>query len=546
MIDETFVEAKRKLVRLMSPKELQATAVRFLEEGGEREEAKALAICELEYGEIERCRGTVYEVNVTLRCNRQLVEKLKPARGNSGWEEDPPLKVRLVESLRASLPSGYNVGDVEARAKMAVSRVEATAGPEWDALSFEHFSDAESLAKVGRGIVGELIGPFTASLEQAGLRLPDQKLSDSEYFQELSRVLRADRLPQELRAGVEEFLKKARLIAAEYRKQAEEDFTKRHYLFPLVRKSTGRSLLLAVAGCCGIHQDYPERLTAEQSDIVASILDWVRDYGDCHDDTEPGDLMKYEREVSEKLDGLHRLGLAVFAGSYTARMACGDGKSMAWPITVVLVVPVGDARIKRDADGNQYINGAIPKRLSQHAGVEISPAPEPAVRDRPGDATKAQTEELKAEMRKVLAEAMKHSVAAQPPINQGEAERIFAVLQRLRSKRSGMKAPLYDVFVATVLEGRSQRAAARSCDCSPALLSRRVGELEKEFGLPLKQLQNYAKPLLEMETSVKGQRYARKKRGAPQDETGQYEEDDTQAAREDDDGYLREERQDDS
>jgi hypothetical protein len=545
MIDETFVEAKRKLVKLMSPKELQATAVHFLEEGGEREEAKALLECELEYGEIQRCRGTVYEVNVTLRCGRQLVEKLRPARENSGWEEDPPLKVRLVESLRASLPSGYNVGDVEARAKMVVSRVEAAAGPERDALGFEHFSEAESLAKLGRGIVGELIGPFTASLEQAGLRLPDQRLNDHEYFVELSRVLRADRLPQDLRAGVAEFLEKARLIAAEYRNQAEEDFTKRHHLFPLVRKPTGRSLLSAVAGCYGIHQDYPESLTAEQSDIVASILDWVRDYGDCHDDTEPGDLMKYEREVSEKLDDLQRLGLAVFAGSYTARMACGDGKSTAWPITVVLVVPVGDARIKRDADGNQYINGAIPRRVSQHAGAESSPAPESPVRDKPGDATKAQTEELKAELWKV-AEAMKHSAAAQPPIDQGEAERIFAVLQRLRSKRAGMMAPLYDVFVATVLEGRSQRAAAKSCDCSPALLSKRVGELEQEFGLPLKQLQNYAKPLLEMETSVKGQRYARKKHGAPQDETGQYEEDDGQTARRDDDGSLREERQDDS
>ena len=55
----------------------------------------------------------------------------------------------------------------------------------------------------------------------------------------------------------------------------------------------------------------------------------------------------------------------------------------------------------------------------------------------------------------------------------------------------------------------------------PALLSKRVGELEKEFGLPLEQLQNYAQPLLEIETSVKGQRYARKRRGAPADEAGQ-------------------------
>jgi len=143
-------------------------------------------------------------------------------------------------------------------------------------------------------------------------------------------------------------------------------------------------------------------------------------------------------------------------------------------------------------------------------------------------------------------EAMTHAAAAQPPINQSEAQRIFGVLQRLRSKRAGMMAPLYDVFVATVLEGRSQRAAAKSCDCSPALLSKRVGELEKEFGLPLEQLQNYAQPLLELETSVKGQRYARKRRGAPEDEAGQYDQEDSQAAAEDHNGYLPEERQDDT
>ena len=65
-----------------------------------------------------------------------------------------------------------------------------------------------------------------------------------------------------------------------------------------------------------------------------------------------------------------------------------------------------------------------------------------------------------------------------------------------------------------------------------------------EFGLPLKQLQNYAKPLLEMETSVKGQRYASKRRGAAEDEAGQYDEEDGQAAAEDHNGYLPEERQD--
>jgi len=178
------------------------------------------------------------------------------------------------------------------------------------------------------------------------------------------------------------------------------------------------------------------------------------------------------------------------------------------------------------------------------AAGESAPVRNAASADVLADAVRAQTEELKAElkaeMREVLAEAIRLSASPQPPLNESEAERIFAVLQTLQSKRAGMMAPLYDVFVATVLEGRSQRAAAKSCDCSPALLSKRVGELEKEFGLPLEQLQNYAKPLLEMETSVKGQRFARKRRGAPEAEAGQDPEEDSHA--EDDNGYLPEER----
>ena len=152
-----------------------------------------------------------------------------------------------------------------------------------------------------------------------------------------------------------------------------------------------------------------------------------------------------------------------------------------------------------------------------------------------GDSATEHREVMEAlkEIRDAL-EAVRRSAGQEEPINRSEAPRIFAVLQRLRSKRAGMMAPLYDVFVATVLEGRSQRAAAKSCDCSSALLSKRVGELEKEFGLPLKQLQNYAKPLLEMETSVKGQRYARKKRGAPPDEPAQYDDGDKPDAEEDD------------
>ncbi len=107
-----------------------------------------------------------------------------------------------------------------------------------------------------------------------------------------------------------------------------------------------------------------------------------------------------------------------------------------------------------------------------------------------------------------------HLPESREVMNQSEAKRIFVILQKLRSKRAGVKAPLYDVFMATVMDGLSQRAAAKKCDCSPAQMSKRVGELEREFGLPLKQLQNYIKPILEMQTAVKGERRRKRKPGS--------------------------------
>ena len=77
-----------------------------------------------------------------------------------------------------------------------------------------------------------------------------------------------------------------------------------------------------------------------------------------------------------------------------------------------------------------------------------------------------------------------------------------------------MKAPLYDVFVLVVLDGLSQRAAAKECKCSLGLLSGRVGELETEFDLRLEQLKAYTKPILEMQTSVKGERKQKRKPGS--------------------------------
>jgi len=99
-------------------------------------------------------------------------------------------------------------------------------------------------------------------------------------------------------------------------------------------------------------------------------------------------------------------------------------------------------------------------------------------------------------------------------VKQSEFAWAFSVLQRLKSKRAGMKAPLYDVFVHTVQNRLSFREAAEKCECSLGLMATRVREMEKEFRLPLKELQAFGSTMLEMQTAVKGERRRKHKPGS--------------------------------
>jgi hypothetical protein len=135
----------------------------------------------------------------------------------------------------------------------------------------------------------------------------------------------------------------------------------------------------------------------------------------------------------------------------------------------------------------------------------------------PAAATSALIEQFKAEIRKVLAEALRQDSVKEEPISQGEAQRIFAVLGKLRTETGMRKAPLHTVFEYMVLHGLSGRQTARRCNCTPSLISARVKTLQARFGLSVRQLQNYASALADIETTVKGDRRRRRSAGQSDD-----------------------------
>jgi len=107
--------------------------------------------------------------------------------------------------------------------------------------------------------------------------------------------------------------------------------------------------------------------------------------------------------------------------------------------------------------------------------------------------------------------------APQPAIDQGEAQRIFAVLTKLRTETGVRKAPLHTVFEYMVMQGISGEETARKCKCAPSLISARVKTLKERFGMSVGQLHNYASAINEMKTAVKGDRRRGRKSGQAED-----------------------------
>jgi len=157
--------------------------------------------------------------------------------------------------------------------------------------------------------------------------------------------------------------------------------------------------------------------------------------------------------------------------------------------------------------------GAVPRPKDQDAEGKTH-----AQNGSQGDSATEHREVMDAlrEIRDALA-AVRRSAGQEEPINRSEAQRIFAVLAKLRTESGARKAPLHTVFEYLVLQGLSGEQTARKCRCAASLISARAKTLQARFGLSVRQLQNYASALAEMETTVKGDRRHRRASHPPDD-----------------------------
>jgi len=128
----------------------------------------------------------------------------------------------------------------------------------------------------------------------------------------------------------------------------------------------------------------------------------------------------------------------------------------------------------------------------------------------------------------------------------GEAERlqVFRLFGELLAMGTELTAPPARVFDLMVFKKLTKAEAAVACKCAASLITRRVATIEGHFGMPIEDLRTYASDIKERQSTVKGDRYAKKKHGAVRDERERCDDSDQPSLKEDGDGYLPEEKPD--
>ena len=125
----------------------------------------------------------------------------------------------------------------------------------------------------------------------------------------------------------------------------------------------------------------------------------------------------------------------------------------------------------------------------------------------------------------------------------GEAARVFRLFGELLGMGTDLVAPPARVFDLMVFKKMTKAEAALECGCVASLITKRVALIERHFAMPMERLLAFASDLKDRQRTVRGDRYARKKQGAARDTLQQYADGDRPGAKEDDDGYLPEEKQ---
>lgn len=112
---------------------------------------------------------------------------------------------------------------------------------------------------------------------------------------------------------------------------------------------SGDALLAVVGPCYSFSHQFPDKLSSEQREAVASLLQDCVDWGSMFSDLGPRGQMDAGASLQDHIDSLRADRLVVFSGTAMLTLRASAEKSP-WPEAIVVVVHEADARHSTTAE----------------------------------------------------------------------------------------------------------------------------------------------------------------------------------------------------
>ena len=109
-----------------------------------------------------------------------------------------------------------------------------------------------------------------------------------------------------------------------------------------------------------------------------------------------------------------------------------------------------------------------------------------------------------------------HLPATKEMVRDSESARVWRLFSELLGMNAKLKASPALVFDLMVFKKKTHAETAVDCKCVPSLITKRVDLIETHFGMTIEKLRDFASDIKERLTTVKGDKYAKKKHGSSQ------------------------------
>ena len=118
----------------------------------------------------------------------------------------------------------------------------------------------------------------------------------------------------------------------------------------LARLTTGKEVLSLVTSAYGFSMNHDELKSQEETDLVGSFFQTLRDLADLGDDLEPADRVNAAFDLTGSLEQLEKVGFFVFGGREVQLLEGGiETEPSDWPIAILHV-------LRKDNDAIIHVN----------------------------------------------------------------------------------------------------------------------------------------------------------------------------------------------